>query len=106
MVWSQIYDPLNNAWLSTFIAALPVIVLLGALGIFRVQAHVAALLGLAVALAAAVFVFRMPMEMAGKTALLGAAFGLLPIGWIILKSADRAPRAVQGPSGQHQRHHR
>src|SRR5580704_768391 len=84
MVWSQIYDPLNNAWLSTFIAALPVIVLLGALGIFRVQAHVAALLGLAVALAAAVFVFRMPMEMAGKTALLGAAFGLLPIGWIIL----------------------
>jgi lactate permease len=84
MVWSQIYDPLNNAWLSTFIAALPVIVLLGALGIFRVQAHVAALLGLAVALASAVFVFRMPVEMAGKTALLGAAFGLLPIGWIIL----------------------
>ena len=48
------------------------------------KAHVSALLGLAVALAAAVFVFRMPVEMAGKTALLGAAFGLLPIGWIIL----------------------
>jgi lactate permease len=84
MVWSQIYDPLNNAWLSTAIAALPVIVLLGALGIFRLKAHVSALLGLAVALAAAIFVFRMPAEMAGKTALLGAAFGLLPIGWIIL----------------------
>jgi lactate permease len=48
------------------------------------KAHVAALLGLAVALAAAVFVFGMPPPMAGKTALLGAAFGLLPIGWIIL----------------------
>src|SRR5215211_5588694 len=84
MVWSQIYDPLNNAWLSTLIAALPVIVLLGALGIFRMKAHVSALLGLAVSLAAAVFVFGMPVEMAGKTALLGAAFGLLPIGWIIL----------------------
>src|SRR5262249_21972854 len=69
MVWSQVYDPLNNAWLSTFVAALPVIVLLGALGIFRMKAHVAALLGLAVALAAAVFVFRMPAVMAGKTAL-------------------------------------
>ena len=84
MAWSQIYDPLSNAWLSTLIAALPVIVLLGGLGIFRMRAHVAALLGLAVALAAAVFVFQMPAAMAGKTALLGAAFGLLPIGWIIL----------------------
>jgi lactate permease len=84
MVWSQVYDPLNNPWLSTSIAALPVIVLLGALGVFRVQAHIAALLGLAVALASAIFIFGMPAPMAGKTALLGAAFGLLPIGWIIL----------------------
>src|SRR5262249_44743910 len=64
--------------------ALPVVVLLGALGFLRLKAHVAALLGLAVALASAVFVFGMPASMAGKTALLGAAFGLLPIGWIIL----------------------
>jgi lactate permease len=84
MIWSQVYDPLSNSWLSTAVAALPVIVLLGALGIFRVKAHVAALLGLAVALAAAVFAFGMPAAMAGKTAVLGAAFGLLPIGWIIL----------------------
>ena len=36
MVWSQIYDPLSNPWLSTLVAGLPVVVLLGALGIFRV----------------------------------------------------------------------
>jgi len=84
MVWSQVYDPLNNAWISTTVAALPVIVLLGALGIFRVKAHVAALLGLAVSLASAILIFGMPASMAAKTALLGAAFGLLPIGWIIL----------------------
>jgi lactate permease len=84
MVWSQIYDPLSNPWLSTLVAGLPVVVLLGALGVFRVKAHWAALLGLAVALAAAIFVFKMPASMAGKTALFGAAFGLLPIGWIIL----------------------
>jgi lactate permease len=84
MVWSQNYDPLNNAWLSTIIATLPVIALLGALGIFRLRAHVAALLALVVSLSCAVLVFGMPASMAGKTALLGAAFGLLPIGWIIL----------------------
>ena len=84
MVWSQVYDPLNNAWVSAAVAALPVIVLLGALGIFRVKAHVAALLGLAVSLALAILIFGMPASMAAKTALLGAAFGLLPIGWIIL----------------------
>ncbi len=84
MVWSQIYDPLNNAWLSTIIASLPVIALLGALGIFHVRAHVAALLALAVSLTCAVFVFGMPAALAAKTVLLGAAFGLLPIGWIII----------------------
>jgi lactate permease len=84
MVWSQIYDPLNNAWLSTILASLPVIVLLGALGVFHMKAHVAALLGLVVSLTSAIVVFGMPASMAAKTALLGAAFGLMPIGWIIL----------------------
>jgi lactate permease len=84
MVWSQIYDPLNNAWLSTILASLPVIVLLGALGVFHMKAHVSALLALMVSLTCAILVFGMPTSMAAKTALLGAAFGLFPIGWIIL----------------------
>lgn len=84
MLWSQVYDPFDNAWLSTFIAALPVLVMLGGLGIFHMRAHLAALLGLAVALAAAIFAFGMPAGMAGRTALYGAAYGLLPIGWIVL----------------------
>jgi lactate permease len=83
-MWSQVYDPLGNAALSTLMAALPVVVLLGALGIFRVRAHVAALLGLATALVVAIFVFHMPASMALATAAFGAAYGLLPIGWIVL----------------------
>jgi lactate permease len=83
-MWHQTYDPLGNAFLSTFLAATPVIVLLAALGIFKVKAHIAALLGLACALAVAILAFGMPGSMAGKTALFGAAYGLLPIGWIIL----------------------
>ncbi len=58
--------------------------LLGALGFFKIQAHIAALLGLAAALAIAVFVFHMPAGMAGKTALLGGLYGFLPIGWIVI----------------------
>src|ERR1022692_5320156 len=83
-MWHQIYDPLGNPLLSTALAALPVVVLLAAIGIFRVKAHYAALLGLAAALIIAIFVVGMPYVMAGKTAVYGVLQGLLPIGWIIL----------------------
>jgi lactate permease len=75
---------MSNIWLSTLLASLPVLVMLGGLGIFHMKAHRAALLGLVMALAVAVVVYGMPMAMAGKTALYGAAYGLLPIGWIIV----------------------
>ena len=84
MSWAQVYDPMNNWLLSTVLAALPIVVLLGTLALFHVKAHYSALLGLGTALALAVGVFGMPAKMAGMTALYGAAFGLLPIGWIIL----------------------
>jgi lactate permease len=84
MIWSQVYDPFGSLLLSTLLAALPVIVLLGAIGIFEMRAHLAAILGLVTALAVAVLVFGMPAGMAGMAAVYGAGFGLMPIGWIIL----------------------
>jgi lactate permease len=85
MTWTQNYTPVaGSLLLSTLVAAIPVVVLLGLLAFFHVRAHVAALIGLAAALAIAVFVYGMPARLAGMAAAYGAAFGLLPIGWIVL----------------------
>ncbi|MCJ7610810.1 MAG: L-lactate permease [Candidatus Aminicenantes bacterium] len=84
MPWNQAYDPLGNWLLSTLLAALPILVLLGALAFFRVKAHAAALLGLASSFLVAVLVFGMPAAKACAVAVFGAAYGLFPIGWIIL----------------------
>ena len=83
MVWSQVYDPFNSMFLSTLAATIPVVVLLGLLA-FHVRAHVAAVIGLASGLFIAIVAFGMPAKMAALSALYGAAFGLLPIGWIVL----------------------
>jgi lactate permease len=82
--WPQNYDPTGSWWLSTLIAALPIVVLLGTLALLHIKAHYAALLGLGTALATAVFVFHMPARLAATTAVYGAGYGLFPIGWIIL----------------------
>jgi len=87
MTWTQVYAPVaNNLFISALVAAIPVILLLGALAFFHVKAHWAALLGLASAWAVAVFVYQMPAGMATMSAVNGALFGLLPIGWIILNA--------------------
>src|SRR5438105_2344141 len=57
MPWTQIYDPFGNPWLSTLIAALPIVLLLGLLASGRVSAPMAALAGLAAAFLTALFAY-------------------------------------------------
>lgn len=83
-IWAQGYDPMGRWWFSTMFAALPVIVLLGAMAILRVKAHVAALAGLLTALLVATAVFHMPIRLALTSAAYGAGYGVFPICWIIL----------------------
>src|SRR5208283_5263103 len=83
--WTQVYTPVAGSLaLSALVAALPVVVLLGLLAFGHVKAHWAALSGLAAALAIATLVFGMPARLAVAAALMGAAYGLFPIGWIVL----------------------
>jgi lactate permease len=85
MSWTQTYTPVAGSLvLSAIVASLPVVVLLGLLAFGHAKAHWAALAGLASSLAVAVLVFGMPPVLAGAAALNGAAYGLFPIGWIVL----------------------
>jgi lactate permease len=82
--WPQRYDPLGSPVFSTAVAVLPVVALLGSLAWLRLRAPAAALAGLVVALGVAIGVVGMPARMALASAGLGVAYGLFPIGWIVL----------------------
>jgi lactate permease len=84
MVWPQNYEPLGSGALSTLVAALPAAALLLGMTLGRLRIHTAALTGLAVALVVAMAGYRMPVRLAFGAAGYGAAFGLFPVGWIIL----------------------
>ena len=82
--WNQVYDPLGSILLSALVASLPVVTMLVALAFLHIQAHVAAIAALVVAFGTAVFVFGMPFGLAARAAGYGVAYGLFPIGWIVL----------------------
>src|ERR1700720_3145601 len=84
MQWTQIYDPLGHWWLSTLLAALPIVVLLGLLAGLKVRPPLCAIAGAATAVLVAMIVFQMPALLAVSSFFYGAAFGLLKIVWIVI----------------------
>jgi lactate permease len=84
MTWTQVYDPLGHWWLSTLLAALPIIVLFVLLAGLRVKPHWCAMAGAATAIIVAMSAFHMPLALAGMSFVYGVAFGLLKIAWIVL----------------------
>ena len=83
-MWTQQYDPMGNWMLSTFLAALPVLILLGLLASDLVNAWQAALCGLLAAATVAIAAFGMPVELVLSSALVGVVFALFRIIWLIL----------------------
>ena len=84
MNWTQVYDPLGHWWLSTLVAALPIIVLFTLLAGLKVKPHWCAIAGAFTAVVVATLVFKMPATLATMSFGYGVAFGILKIAWIVL----------------------
>jgi lactate permease len=84
MQWTQIYDPFGHWWLSTLVAALPIIVLFTLLAGLKVKPHWCAIAGAATAVLVAIIFFKMPPALAAMSFGYGVAYGILKIAWIVL----------------------
>jgi lactate permease len=85
--YQQDYSPVaDSLGLSSLVAVLPLLILFVLLGVLRVRAWLASLIGLAAALVLAVTVSSMPTGDALNSAVLGAAFGFFPIMWIVINA--------------------
>jgi len=84
MQWTQTYDPLGHWWLSTLVAALPIIGLFSLLAGLKVKPHWCAIAGATTAVLVAIIFFNMPPTLAGLSFGYGVAFGVLKIAWIVL----------------------
>jgi lactate permease len=84
-MWQHNYTPIHGSLLlSSLVAALPVFVLLYLLGIRRTPAWIAAVSGLGTTVLVSFFLYGMPVERIVSAAAYGAAYGLFPIGWIVI----------------------
>jgi lactate permease len=84
-VWTQVYFPFGPSWwpVSTFVAAIPVLLLFYMLAGRGTKAHWSALSAAGMAVAIASLVFHMPWTMSTASFLFGVGFGL-KIAWIVV----------------------
>jgi len=94
-MYQQIYDPMGNAFLSTIVAAIPILVLLYFIALHRhrdsrgnvhfgISAPCAAFFGVIAAFLVSCLVFRMPVVSAVSAFAFGVLSGFLGIIWIVL----------------------
>jgi lactate permease len=96
-MYQQTYDPLGNAFLSTIVAAIPILTLLYFIALHRhrdtegnvhlgISAPWAAFFGVIAAFAITILVFRMPALSAVSAFAYGTLSGFLGIIWIVLSA--------------------
>ena len=86
-MFQQILDPVfGSLALSALVAVIPLATLFVLLGVFRVKAWKAALIGLGLSILLAVLVWRMPPLQTMSATLEGALYGVVPILWILVNA--------------------
>ncbi|WP_282837851.1 L-lactate permease [Microbacterium flavum] len=86
-MFQQILDPLfGSLALSALVAVIPLATLFVLLGVFRVKAWKASLVGLALSMILAAVVWRMPVPQVISGSLEGALYGIVPILWILVNA--------------------
>jgi L-lactate transport len=82
--WPQSIDPLHHLPLSALVAAAPLALLLVSMGGLRKSSYVSAAWGLLASVVMAVWVWGMPIKLAGTSMIYGGVYALWPIMWIVL----------------------
>lgn len=83
-MWLQDYDPLGSPVLSALVAAIPIVVFLLGLTVFKLTGLKASLIALILAVGLGALVFGLPIAATGSAVVYGFLGGLWPIGWIVL----------------------
>lgn len=85
--FQQLLDPIaGSLGLSALVAAIPLALLFVLLGVFKVKAWLAAVIGLVVSILIAIIGWQMPAMMALAATAEGAFYGAFPIMWILLNA--------------------
>ncbi|MFF3752858.1 L-lactate permease [Streptomyces sp. NPDC002018] len=86
MFVQQLEPVADSLALSALVAAVPLATVLVLLGVVRMRAHLAGLIGLAVAVLVGWLTYAMPLGQTLSAGAAGALFGLFPIMWIVVNA--------------------
>jgi len=81
--WLQEYNPLDNIWLSAITAAIPIVLFILMLSIFKLKGYLAGLYSIIVSGLVAVFIYKMPLLMVLMSAIYGVLAGIWPVASIV-----------------------
>lgn len=83
-IWEQQYNPMGNIWLSAGVAALPIVIFLISLVVFKLKGYTAGGLSIISAAIVAAVCYKMPVDKIAGAAEQGIVSGLWPVASIVL----------------------